>query len=251
MLICSSAASVAVLGAAAIVAGGARSGVVFGLAACFTVATSVYMPAEGALMPVVSRTPQELSAANVARSAMDDVGFLIGSIAAGVGLALEGPQLVFGLAAGVALVTTLVLAGVSRDRWPQTSRREEVRGIAGRVADGMRALASTPESRLSGVAITLVTFFEGAADVMVVIVALDLLALGDGAVGYLSAAWGVGALVGGAGLAVLLERGRLASGLLLGSLVIGFATSLPAIWVSAAAAYLCWLGMGPGTRSRR
>ena len=46
------------------------------LAGVFTVAVSGYVPAEAALLPALARTPQELSAANVTHSAMDNVGFL-------------------------------------------------------------------------------------------------------------------------------------------------------------------------------
>jgi MFS family permease len=89
-------------------------------------------------------------------------------------------------------------------------------------------------------------FFEGAADVIVVIVALDLLGLGEGSVGYLNASWGVGALLAAALLAVLLQRERLATGLLAGSLLAGGALILPAIWVVPAAAYLAWAILGIG-----
>jgi Cyclic nucleotide-binding domain len=87
---------------------------------------------------------------------------------------------------------------------------------------------------------------EGAADVLVVILALDLLDLGPGSVGYLNAAWGVGALLGGAALALLLDRGHLAAGLVLGSVVVGVSMALPGLWVVAVAGYLGWLGMGAG-----
>jgi MFS family permease len=56
----------------------------------------------------------------------------------------------------------------------------------------------------------------------------------------------VGALAGSAALAVLLDRGKLAAGLVAGSLAIGAATAFPAAWPVPAAAYVAWLGMGFG-----
>jgi MFS family permease len=100
--------------------------------------------------------------------------------------------------------------------------------------------------RLVAATLTLLLFLEGAADVLVVILALDLLELGPGSVGYLNAAWGVGALLGGAALALLLDRGHLAAGLVLGSVVAGVSMALPGLWVVAVAGYLGWLGMGAG-----
>ena len=48
-----------------------------GLRLCgvFTVASTPYVPAEGALLPLLARTPQELSAANVAHNQTDSLGF--------------------------------------------------------------------------------------------------------------------------------------------------------------------------------
>ena len=78
------------------------------------------------------------------------------------------------------------------------------------------------------------------------ILALDLLHLDHGSVGYLNAAWGIGALLGGATLSVMLGRGRLAVGLAVGSAVVALATALPALWTVAVAAYVGWLAIGLG-----
>ena len=48
-------------------------------------------PAEAALLPALARSPQELSAANVTHSAMDNVGFLAAALTTGVLLALRRP----------------------------------------------------------------------------------------------------------------------------------------------------------------
>ena len=51
------------------------------------------------------------------------------------------------------------------------------------------------------------TLVEGAIDVLVVLVALELLDLGAAGVGWLNSAWGVGGVIGGAGAVVLITRG--------------------------------------------
>ena len=73
---------------------------------------------------------------------------------------------------------------------------------------------------------------------MIVLVALDLLEIGEGGVGWISAVWAVGALFAGAGLAVLLDRGNLAAGLAAGSLLVGAGLALPGVWPVVLAAYL-------------
>jgi hypothetical protein len=197
-------------------------------------------------MPRLARTPQELSAANVAHSAMDNLGFLAGSILTGLLLATTSAGLVFGVAAAVAIASTLVLTVMPRDERPDYTDRRDAFGIAQQTIAGFRALASDPRLRLLSVSLTLLALIEGAADVLVVIIALDLLGLGESSVGYLSAAWGIGALIAGAGLAVLVNRGQLVVGLVLGSLLTGIALALPGTWPVAIAAYLGWFGVGAG-----
>jgi MFS family permease len=246
VLVSSTLAAAAVLGGATVAAAlAAPAGVVFALAGLFTVAVSPYVPAEGAMMPVAARSPQELSAANVAHSVMDNLGFLLGSLLAGALLALASPEAVFALAAAVGSVSALLLARLGRDPRPQYAAAQ-VGGVLDETARGARELLAEPKLRIIGAALTLLALFEGAADVLVVILALDLLDLDQGSVGYLNGAWGIGALLGGAVLALLLERGRLATGLVLGSIVAGASMALPGVWVAAAAAYLAWMGIGAG-----
>lgn len=239
------AAGSAIAGAALGVSLGAGTAVVFALAAVVTVASAPYVPAEGALLPAAARTPQELSAANVAHSTMDNAGFLAGSILAGVLLALTSPEAVFAMAALMAGVAAISLAGVSRDR-RSAPVGADATDVLRETALGIRTLLAHPGLRLVGATLTVLVFFEGAADVLVVIVALDLLGLGQASVGYLNAAWGIGALLGGAALAMLLDRGSLSAGLVVGSVVTGIATALPGAWPVAVAAFAAWLGVGFG-----
>src|SRR5918996_4671601 len=119
VLIASAVGGAAVLAAAAAaVALDAPAAAVFALAGLFTVAISPYVPAEGALMPVVARTPQELSAANVAHSVMDNLGFLLGALVAGALLTVASPDAVFGVAALAGAVSVGLLVGLGPDARP-------------------------------------------------------------------------------------------------------------------------------------
>ncbi|HET8592716.1 MAG TPA: MFS transporter [Solirubrobacterales bacterium] len=233
--------------AAVAVAAGTSEAIVFALAGMVTIASSPYVPAEGALLPAVVRSPQELSAANVARGAMDNVGFLAGATLSGLMLATTSPEAVFAVAAGASLAATVVLLDLRRDRRPSyTTEETRTRGALHETGRGVATLIADRRLRLVGSALTLLVLFEGAADVLIVIVALDLLGLSDGSVGYLNAAWGIGALLAAAPLALLLERGHLAAGLVAGSLVAGASLVLPGIWVAPVAAYLAWFTLGIG-----
>jgi hypothetical protein len=208
------------------------------------VAISPYVPAEGALLPNVSRTPQELGAANVAHSFMDNAGFLVGSIATGALLGLASAEAAMAMAAVAGLLAWALLLGLSRDARPDYA--EEAAHLLAESVAGARALFGDDRLRLVGIGLTLLVFFEGAADVLIVLLALELLGLGEENVGYINAAWGVGALLAGGALAVLLDRGKMAVGLLVGSAITGVAMALPGLWVVPAAAYLAGIGIGIG-----
>ena len=78
-----------------------------------------------------------------------------------------------------------------------TEREEEV-GVLGDLLAAARVILSRPNTR------ALIAFpagaaaIEGAIDLLVVVLAVQILAIGPGAAGYLSAAFGAGGLLGGA-----------------------------------------------------
>jgi MFS family permease len=247
VLIGSSLAMAAVLaGAADAAAFDAPAAVVFVFPALFAIASSGYAPAESALMTGLARTPQELSASNVTHSAMENGGFLLAALATGVLLATTSPAVIFGVATGAMVLTTIVIALVERDRRPDYVVKDEFAGILRETSLGLRTLVQHPALRLSAATLTVLLFFEGFADVLVVVMALEMLHLGEGSVGFLNATWGIGALLGGAGLALLLDRGKLVVAIAGGSLVIGLGTMLPGAWPEVAAAYAGWAAIGIG-----
>jgi MFS family permease len=247
VLVWSTLACAIALGAAALaVAAEAPTWTAFVLGGVFTAFAAPYIPAQSALQPQLARTPQELSAANVAWSIMDNVGFLGGSLLTGVVLALSSVQAVFALSALAALASMVVLLRIAPDRRPDYTDGEDAGTVVERTAAGFSTLLADPPLRLLGACDVLLAFVEGAADVLVVLVALDLLGLGNSSAAFINAAWGVGALAGGAALAVLMNRGYLVAGLVVGSLVIGVTFVLPALWPAVVAAVAAWIGVGFG-----
>ena len=90
------------------------------------------------------------------------------------------------------------------------------------------------------------TVVEGATDVLIVLVALDLLDIGQAGVGYLNAAWGIGGLIGGAAAAAAPGRGRLALGLSASCVLIGACLGGLGAWAATVTAvvFLAQLGVG-------
>src|SRR5829696_8660920 len=151
VLIGSGLAVTAVLaGASAAAAAGSDAWVVAVLAGAFTVAISGYVPAESALLPALARSPQELSAANVTHSAMDNAGFLAAALTSGVLLHTAGPATVFAVGASVALLTTVGLTLIGRDERPGYPADGELSGLVRRSALGFRTLLADKGLRLLG-----------------------------------------------------------------------------------------------------
>ncbi len=246
VLLVSAAAMAAILAGAAVAAGaGAPTAVVFAFPALFAVAASGYAPAEAAMFPLLARTPQELSASNVNHAAMENAGFIAAAIATGVLLTATSPGTVFAVAAAVTAFAVVLIAFVRRDRRPEY-RDEELPSVAHELSLGARALIFHPALRLSSLTLVLLLLYEGFADVILIALALELLHLEEGAVGFLNAAWGIGALVGGGALALMLDRGHLVAAIAGGSLLLGLATVLPGVFPEEATSYLAWFGIGIG-----
>jgi MFS family permease len=234
-------------GASAAAALGAPPAVVFVFPGLYAIAYSAYAPAESSLSPLLARTPQQLSAGNVNHASMEHIGTLLGAVVSGLLLAATSPAFIFGVAAGAAAAVFVLLVGIRRDHRPDYIEPEsELAGAAHEIAAGIRTLAAHPALRLAWLTTAALLFFEGFAEVMLVGMALHLLELPESSVGFLNAALGVGALVGGAGLMLLLDRDRLVVAVAGGSLVVGAGAMLPGIWPDPVGAYAGWFAIGIG-----
>ena len=225
------------------------SGVVYALGALSTVAVSPYVPAEGALLPQVARTPQELSAANVAHNQASNLGFLAASLATGVLMSAISLESAFLAAVAAGSMASLLLFTLRKDVPPRYELDEKPSGMLRELALGFKAVHSDRKLRLLDNVMSVNDFLEGAANVMVVLIALDLLGEGEGSVGYLHASWAIGALIAGGALAVLVRRGNLTGAIATGCLIIGTAFALPGLWPSLAVAYIAFALVGYGYAS--
>ncbi|HZG36042.1 MAG TPA: cyclic nucleotide-binding domain-containing protein [Gaiellaceae bacterium] len=200
--------AMALLGALALFASAAAFALdwellVFAFAALFGLSVTLIRPALQALLPSLARTPAELIAANGATSTIEGLGTLIGPLLAGLLVALSGAGLVFG---GAALALVAGAAAVSRVRVRgRIALRAAVdeRGIGRGLVAGLAAVAGAPRPRLVfGLAVAQ-AFVRGCLNVLIVVAAYRVLDAGGEAVGYMTAAMGVGGLVGAVGAMTL------------------------------------------------
>jgi cyclic nucleotide-binding protein/MFS transporter len=211
---------------------GAPVGVVYGLAACAAVSITVTRPAQSALLPSLARTPDELTSANVASGWIDSVSALAGPAAAALLLGLSGSGTVFAVMAAVVAGSALLVVRVQTAAATRTTggvpvdsrRRRRLTGILRASMEGFRTLARERLPRLMVGLVSAQFVMLGALDVLVVVLAFDVLDLGSSGVGLLSSAVGVGAILGSA-LTVSLVGRRLAVPIVTGFVCWGLALS--------------------------
>ena len=230
VMVCSDLARVALIGgAAAAVYTGSPPVVVYVLAALVGVAATAFRPAEAALVPTLARTPEELTAANVTASTIESIGIFGGPAIGGLLLAATGPATVFAVTAGLLLVSALLLVGVRPGAEAEPAERVE-ESIREELLAGFRAIAGERRLRLLVGLFSAQTFVDGMLNVLIVVVALDLLDTGRAGVGFLNSAVGIGGLLGALAAAALVGRRRLAADFGLGIFIWGVPIALVAVW---------------------
>jgi hypothetical protein len=199
--------------------------------AAATVTTSlgtVFRPAEAALMPLLARSPEELTAANVSSSTFDSTGVFVGPMIAAFLLALNGPALAFGFVVVTFLWSAYFVARVHTPTGETAVDEDEEETAEGFIA-GFRTIAAEPRLRLLIGLYAAQCVVSGALGVLVVAIALQLLGLGSAGVGLLQAACGVGSIAGAAVSLALISRARMAADFAIGLTLWG----LPLVLVGA------------------
>ena len=191
---------------------GAPVPLVYALAALAATSITITRPAQYALLPSLARTPDELTAANVASSWTESVSVLGGPALAALLLGAGGPGAVFAAMAVALACSGLLVTGVKGpgpDLVPADGGRPgRLGGMLGAALGGFRVLARERLPRLSVGLLTAQYLMVGALDVLLVVLAFEVLDIGSSGVGLLNSAVGVGAIAGSA-LTVLLVGRRL------------------------------------------
>ncbi|MEP6757723.1 MAG: MFS transporter [Actinomycetota bacterium] len=213
------------------------STVVYLFAALVNISISMIRPTHLSILPELAETPAQLTAANALTSTLEGFAVFIGPLLAGVLIAADGPRLVFGVMAFMMIaVGLLVLAVHAR------ARMTEHHGAVGDALEGFRELKRRPGARLLLGFVAGQTVVIGALDVLTVVLAYGVLSMGPSGPGVLSAAVGVGGLIGAAATVTLIGRERLAPAFFLGVFVIGVPIALVA-FTSGSTAALILLGV--------
>jgi hypothetical protein len=203
------------------------------VAAC---AVTMTRPAQAALFPRLAETPSQLTAVNVLTGWVESVTLLVGPGLAGAFIGLHGPG-------GALAFFALVVAG-SAALVVRLSVHGPSNAAGGDSAKSTQSLtAATTLRGESGVAVLLGVFCVqflalGALDVLVVVLAISVFTLGSSGAGYLDAAFGAGAVLGGIGAVLLVGRHRLVAPLLAAAAGWGVAFVALGVWPSALGAFV-------------
>ena len=170
--------------------------VIYVIAGLVGVAATAFRPAEAALVPTLARTPEELTAANVAASTIESVGIFGGPAIGGLLLAVSGPGVVFLVTACALLWSAFLVAGVhplerrrrrssrSRSPWSTSCSRASGR-LPASVACVFSSGCSPPRRSLTGCSTCSSSSSRSSCSTP-----------GQAGVGFLNSAVGIGGLLG-------------------------------------------------------
>ena len=205
-----------------------------------------FRPALAAITPSVARTPAELTAANAVSSTLESIGYFVGPALAGLLLAAASPDIVFFLTALLFALSALVISRVEAPAQAETAEGGRRSGILSEALVGFRTVGSDSRLRILLGLFSAQTLVAGALTVLIVVMAFELLDLGESGVGWLNSAIGVGALVGSIAALSLAGMRRLSPAFIGGVVLWGLPLVAIGIWSDPAVAIVLLAVVGAG-----
>ena len=222
-------------GVAAVMLTGGPALAAYVLAVIAASAVTLSRPAQAKLLSSLVEQPEELTAAIAVSGWIESSSALGGPALAGALIAIDGPGAVFAVLAAAVAGSALLVA-------PLVPRHNPVEAAAEAAPQSVLAGLQTLRDERSARALVVVLAAEhlaiGALDVLVVVLAISVVGLGSAGAGYLNAAFGAGATIGG--LAGLRLAGARTVALPLVGAAVAWAAAFTALgaWKTAAAAFV-------------
>jgi MFS family permease len=205
--------------AAILVMSGAPPLTVYLAIAVSALAGTGFEPAKAALLPTLARTPEQLTAANALSATIESAALTVGPALGGLLLAIASVQVVLFTLVAASLVSSLLIRRIQPER-EREPRGAESGGVLRRSLAGFETIGRDHVLRTVVGLFALQMLAFGVLNVFIVAIAFDELHIGASGVGWLSAAAGVGGILGGL-LTVNLAGRRLAGPFGLGMLLLG------------------------------
>jgi MFS family permease len=195
---------------------GAPAALVVVLAVLGAVSMTLTRPVHHALLPEISDTTAELTAGNSTSGWAEAIGAFLGPLVCGGLFLAAGPSGVL-----LAMAAASSLGALVTLRMTTHSSGSRAGGQGAKQQDLLRSVVRDPDARLlSGMFFALNTLV-GLADILLVVLALDILEMSQAGPGLLNSAVGLGQIVGAAATVVLVGRRRIAASVLVAAVVAG------------------------------
>src|SRR5512146_1350618 len=225
--------------------GGAAVPLTLGAATVAAMAITLVRPIEAVILPSITHRPADLTAANTVSSLAETAGIFLGPLLAGVLLLRDQPADVFAAFAVVMLVGAGLVAGIRLED-ARPALPTGVRVVLRSTLDGFDALARDRAVLLVVIVLGASAIVVGCLDVLFAAVAIDLLHLGPSWAGYLSAASGVGGILGAAIAVSLVGRRRLTPAMAGSGALYGLPIAAIGVVASVVAAPILFAASGAG-----
>jgi MFS family permease len=169
--------------------------VIYVLAGITGASSTIFRPTLAALLPWLSRTFEQLVAANAALMTIESLGTLVGPLLGGVIAAAVNPGAVFAVSAATSALAVIALA-LTRTEGEHMRRGEARHRLVQEAFAGFSVLIRDRDAGLVVLLGGAQTLVRGALNVLIVAAALGTLHMGESGVGVLTAAIGGGGFAG-------------------------------------------------------
>ena len=180
--------------------------IVFVLAAVVAGAGALVRPIQDALLPALARSPRELVAANVTSSVGEGIGTFVGPLVAGVLVATSGSVVTSVLVAATFAGAAALVVGLHFEHGADARGGRAATTWAGsvsRLRKAHRLVPRYPAASIVAGDFVAQVFVRGVLLTLTVVAAIELLGMGESGVGLLTAAFGLGGLLGSLGALAL------------------------------------------------
>ena len=216
------------------------------LAAACSVLVSGQGPAQAALLPSLVRNPRELAVVNSLRLGAANAAYCAGALAGGAAAAGLSVAAGFAVALLASAAALLALAAMSADVLPAHRAPRAGVSLTAELLLGLRDVRAAPALRDATGLLAAINVVYGVLDVLIVVVAIELVGLGTGGVGVLNSVWGLGGVAGGAVALALLAHGRFATAMDLAAACIAVPLAILAAAAEPAVAIAAFAVLGLG-----
>ncbi len=226
---------------------GAPFAVVAVVATGSAISFTLTRPVQAVVLPSVTHSPADLTAANTVSGLAENVGTFIGPLIAGLILAAFGPGAAFATFALVSIVGAVLVLRLPVDL--RRTARESGTGVRAVLAEafgGFGVLRREPQVLLLVAILAASTIVIGALDILFVAVAIDLLGAGEAWAGFLYSAFGLGGVFGTLATVSLVGRRRMTPALASSSGLFGVSISAIGLIPTTASAPVLFGASGAG-----